>query len=591
MHYSFFFVLVFFVIQIQAQYQSPKVYEMNQTLTYQELIAEYQKLAASSGKAQLLEYGKTDVGQPLHLLVISNYKQFDPKILRKDNMRIILINNGIHPGEPAGIEASLQLASELVNPKSAYAGFLKNTVVCIIPSYNVGGMLNRSPYNRANQNGPESCGFRGNARNIDLNRDYMICQTENAQTFTEIFHEWKPDVFLETHTTDGSDHQQTITLITTAHQDLPPALGTYIDKTMRPALFQMMEQKSKFQMIPYVHIWRKPTDNGFQQFLEIPRYSTGYTSLFNTISFMTENHIFKPFADRVNSCLDFMHCLLEYTSTHADEIKKYRDEANEQLKKQDSFVLDWKIDSSKYDLITFKGYEASYPPSKLTGQPLLHYDHNKPYTKQIKYFNHFNPKTTIEAPKYYIIPQAWKESIKRLEWNKVDMKRITEDITLPVEMYYIDDYQTTETPFNGHFLHSDVKVSKKTMPVTFYRGDYVVPVKGKETYYIIQALEPQAPDSYFAWNLFDEIMQSREYFSPFIFEERAMQILDTTPGLKEKLKQEIAKTPGMEKNTYQQMQFIYRNSPYFEVTYRRYPVGRINKKTELPAVDAKDFKK
>jgi len=573
-----------------AQLNPPRVYEQNKTLTYSELINAYKKLADESGKAQLISYGKTDVGLPLHLFVICGYKEFNPKVLRQDNMRIVLINNGIHPGEPAGIEASLQLAAQLLSKDDPIIEVLKNTVVCIIPAYNIGGMLNRSAYNRANQNGPEECGFRGNARNIDLNRDYIICQTENAQSFTEIFHKWKPDVFLETHTTDGSDHQNTLTLVTTAHQDLPPALGEYLDKTMRPALYKQMEQESNYLMCPYVHVWRKPPDDGFQQFLETPRFSTGYTSLFNTLSFMTENHIFKPFEDRVLSCLDFMHCLLNYTSVHANEIAALRIQANEQLKDQKDFVLNWKIDSSKYEMITFKGYEASYPPSKLTGQPLLKYNREKPYTKQIKYFNYFEPELSVKAPKYYVIPQAWKEAIKRLSWNTVDMKRLTEDIKLEVEMYYIDDYKTYTSPYNGHYPHYDIKTVKKAMQVQFYKGDYVIPVKGKEKYYILNVLEPAAPDSYFSWNLFDEILQSREYFSPFIFEERALQILNTTPGLKEKLNLAIKADPTMAKDTYKQMQLIYRNSPYFENTYMRYPVGRITKKTELPVVNEKDYK-
>jgi hypothetical protein len=32
-------------------------------------------------------------------------------------------------------------------------------------------MLNRNSTSRTNQNGPEEYGFRGNARNFDLNRD------------------------------------------------------------------------------------------------------------------------------------------------------------------------------------------------------------------------------------------------------------------------------------------------------------------------------------------------------------------------------------------------------------------------------------
>ncbi len=578
-----------FSVSLFAQYVVPRAYDKDETLTYHELINAYTQLAETSGKAKLIEYGKTDAGFPLHLFVISNYKEFSPKVLRTDNMRIVLINNAIHPGEPAGVEASLQLAAQLLNKDEPISNTLKNTVVCIIPAYNIGGMLNRSPYNRANQLGPKECGFRGNARNIDLNRDYIVCQTENAQTFTEIFHTWKPDVFLETHTTDGSDHQYTLTLVTTAHQDLPPALGNYLDSTMNPSLYKMMEEKSDYLMCPYVHVWRKPPDQGFQQFLEIPRFSTGYTSLFNTISFMTENHIFKPFEDRVNSTLDFMHCLLEYTNTNAKQIGELRNKAHDELKKQDDFVLKWKIDSSKYNLIQFKGYEATYPPSKLTGEPLLYYDREKPFTKEVKYFNHFNPELIVEAPKYYIIPQAWKESIKRLKWNKVDMKRLTEDTVLNLNMYYIDDYNTTNKPYNGHYLHSNVKTTIKKMHVQFYKGDYIVPVKGKKKHYIMQTLEPQAPDSYFAWNMFDEILQSREYFSPFIFEERALHILDTTPGLKKKLEAAIAIDSTLAKDSYRQMRIIYRNSPYFEKTYMRYPVGRIEKKIELPVVEEKDF--
>lgn len=580
--YAILSIVLMFYISCTAQPNPPKVYKQNKTLTYSELINAYKKIADASAKAQLFEYGKTDIGQPLHLLVISEYKEFDPKVLRKDNMRIVLINNGIHPGEPAGMEASLQLAAQLLSKDSDISKVLKNTVVCIIPAYNIGGMLNRSAFNRANQNGPEACGFRGNARNMDLNRDYMICETENAQTFTEIFHKWKPDVFLETHTTDGSDHQYTISLITTAHQDLPPTMSSYLDKEMRPALFKKMEEKSPYKMVPYVHVWRKPPDDGFQQIFESPMMSTGYTSLFNVFSFMTENHIFKPFEDRVNSCIDFMHCLLEYTSENSDKIKQIREAANQELKDQNNFVLKWKIDSSKYEMLNFQGYEATYPPSKLTGEPLLHYNRNKPYTKDIKYFNHFNPAITKKAPEYYIIPQAWKQTISRLKRNHVKMDKLNQDISLDVDMYYIDDYKTFETPFNGHYRHYDIATSTKKMKVTYYKGDYVVPVKGKEKYYIMYALEPEADESFFAWNLFDEILQSREYFSPFIFEEKALAMLDTIPELKAKLNEAIGKDASMAKNAYKQMLFIYQNSPYFEVTFKRYPVGRIYEKMELP---------
>ena len=71
----------------------------------------------------------------------------------------------------------------------------KHTIHVTIPIYNVGGSLNRNSTSRTNQNGPKSYGFRGNARNFDLNRDFIKNDTKNAKTFAQIFHKVKPDVF------------------------------------------------------------------------------------------------------------------------------------------------------------------------------------------------------------------------------------------------------------------------------------------------------------------------------------------------------------------------------------------------------------
>lgn len=95
-------------------------------------------------------------------------KVFEPEQIRKQNKRILLINNGIHPGEPEGIDASMMLARDLLENKS----LPKDVVICIIPVYNIDGMLNRG-LSRVNQNGPEAYGFRGNYQNLDLNRDFI----------------------------------------------------------------------------------------------------------------------------------------------------------------------------------------------------------------------------------------------------------------------------------------------------------------------------------------------------------------------------------------------------------------------------------
>ena len=88
-----------------------------QTPTYFEIIDWWQKLDQQSGKVKMLTMGMTDAGYPLHLVVVSNNGDYNFENIRKNNKRIILINNGIHPGEPDGIDASMLLARDIVTNK------------------------------------------------------------------------------------------------------------------------------------------------------------------------------------------------------------------------------------------------------------------------------------------------------------------------------------------------------------------------------------------------------------------------------------------------------------------------------------------
>ena len=67
---------------------------------------------------ELIEYGKTDIGKPLHLVVISKDKEFSPQAIKSSGKRVFMINNGIHAGEPCGIDASMMLARDLMKAKT-----------------------------------------------------------------------------------------------------------------------------------------------------------------------------------------------------------------------------------------------------------------------------------------------------------------------------------------------------------------------------------------------------------------------------------------------------------------------------------------
>ena len=226
---------------------------------------------------QLLEYGPTDSGEPLHLIVVDIDKDFNPVSIRAKGKSILFINNGIHPGEPDGIDACLKLLNELSVAKDLNEQ-LKNVVLCIIPVYNIDGALNRNSTSRVNQDGPEEFGFRGNAQNYDLNRDFIKCESLNAQSFTEIFRTWDPDIFVDTHVSNGADYQYVMTLIATQHSKLQEPLGTYLKQNMLPELYSGIAETG-YPMCPYINEIKRTPDEGISGFLDLGRYSTGYLSL------------------------------------------------------------------------------------------------------------------------------------------------------------------------------------------------------------------------------------------------------------------------------------------------------------------------
>jgi hypothetical protein len=545
----------------------------NQTLTYHEVVQCFEQLAgANPGVLQFMAVGSTDSGEPLHVAVLSGDGEFDPVKIRRSGRRIVLINNGIHPGEPEGIDATVMLLRDYLG-KPALDEWLKKMVIVVIPVYNVDGCLNRNAFSRANQNGPESYGFRGNARNYDLNRDFVKCDSRNARTFNQIFQTWSPDIFVDNHTSNGADYQYVMTLIATQHNKLEAPLGQFLEETMLPALYGNMAAKG-WEMTPYVDTPGDTPDSGIVGFCDHGRYSTGYAALWNTIGFMPETHMLKPFKDRVWSTYAFMEVVLQFVADQGDAIGKARLAAFEYTRNKHTFALDFQMDQLKFDSIDFKGYAAKYKPSEVSGLPRLWYDRSEPYTKSIPYYNHFVPSVTVEKPVAYIIPQAWENVIERLKLNGVEMKPLERTVSVETETYFIRDFKTRNA-WEGHYYHSEIELEKKTMKRTFNAGDMVIYTNQNANRYLVETLEPQAPDSWFAWNFFEPILMQKEYFSAYVFEDLAAQFLRENPLIKAELEAKRAEEPEFAADASKQLDWVYRKSPWYEPTHRLYPVARI----------------
>ena len=93
--------------------------------------------------------------------------------------------------------------------------------------------------------------------------------------------------------------------------------------------------------------------------------------------------------------------------------------------------------------------------------------------------------------------------------------------------------------------------------------------------YLLETLEAEATDSFFNWNFFDTILQQKEGYSAYVFEDVAAQLLTENASLKKEFEEKLTGDKEFAKNPRAQLDFIYKNSPNYEKAHLRLPVFKI----------------
>jgi len=545
----------------------------NQTVTYEQGIAYWALLDQKFKNLSLVEYGRTDIGKPLHFVIVSSDDSIQSlEELANSPKPLLFINNAIHAGEPCGVDATMLFARDLITQQNSKV--LDKINIIAIPFYNIGGVLNRNSTTRTNQNGPEEYGFRGNAKNLDLNRDFIKADSQNAKWFAKAFSLLNPDVFVDNHTTNGADYQHIMTLISSMPEHYQEPLGSLVENKLLPYLYDGMEEKN-FQMSPYVYSIGETPFEGIRQFNDLPRYSMGYASLHNTIAFTPETHMLKTYEERVNSTYQLLHLFANWIATNGAELKTARERANKTERAQENYTIQWELDSLAVNQIDFLGYTPKHKESEISGLNRLYYDQSEPKNVKIPFYNKHIEKKSIKKPYAYIIPQAYDDVIDRLMTHGVEVNFLQEDETKEVKAYKIIDYDSRNEPYEFHYLHSNVEVESFDLSKNFYKGDAVVYLDQENQKIILECLEPQAEDSFFAWNFFDGVLQQKEFFSPYVFEDEAAQLLIENPSWQKELEVKKQADPEFAKNSWAQLYFIFQKSNRYEDTHNVYPVYRV----------------
>lgn len=548
------------------------------TATYDEVMQFYRKLDSTYPAIKTYKIGLTDSGEPITLVTYNPTnpdRTLETEFSKNPNIYKLLINNGIHPGEPDGIDATMMLLRDAAQGTIAIP---KNVWLGAVAIYNIGGALNRNSTSRTNQNGPESYGFRGNARNYDLNRDFIKADTRNAQSFAQLYHTIDPELFIDNHVSNGADYQYTLTHLFTQHDKMGGKLGDYIKNSLQPQLETSLAGKN-WDITPYVNVFNEVPETGFSQFMDYPRYSSGYTTLWNTVGMMVETHMLKPYKPRVEGTYALLMSMIDILAKDGPQIKAFR-EAEKKVyttgsRIGKSYPVQYELDSSKVTTFDFKGFEGKMIPSEITGQQRLKYDRSKPFTKPVKYYDNFKVVQEVSIPKYYVIPQGWFNVIDRLRENNIEVQPLKKDTTITVESYRIAAFDTRDNAYEGHYMHSKTKVEKSSLKMNFRKGDFLVSTAQAGMRYLLETLEPAAPDSFFNWNYFDTVLQQKEGFSPYVWEDKAKELLDKNPDLRIEFAEKKKNDTDFSESWYSQLDWLHKHSPNYEQAHLHYPIFRI----------------
>jgi len=582
-----------------------EIHEYSETPDYGETLAFLERVAMAHPELVRLEtFGRTGEGRDLKIVIASKDGVFDPGAIHASGRAVLLVQNAIHAGEMDGKDACLALLRDIVRDAGS-AKLLERVVLVFIPVYNVDGHERRSRYGRINQVGPGSSGWRANATNLNLNRDYMKADAPETRAFLKLFHRWLPDFFVDNHVTDGADFQYDVTFILDDTPNVFPDTAQWIRGTVTPELLREVNA-SGHVAFPGPIFLNDDTDptKGLAFNENPPRFSTGQMILENRPGLLVELHMLKDYRTRVTGDYALLRALLGLLNREADHLIALNREADTDSMRLGSSPASagrFPLALGKNDVAIptpFRGYQYRRGPNEISGSVEIHYG-QEPWETVLPMDVGGKVELSVRPPAGYIVPPQWRSVIDVLEAHDVVVRRTTAPWTGRVERYRCSGMKWSVSPFEGRhpILHGgrvDAErghfgpLALSTETLTFPMESAVVLLDQRLSKVAIHWLEPEAPDSAVRWGFFDSIFEQKEYGERYIVESMARQELAQNPDLRVEFERRIRTEPDFAASPSARLGFFYDRSPWgLENRVGEYPVGRLIDLEGLPLPSAR----
>ena len=557
------------------------------TPNYADTIAFAKELANASPAIEYRGFGHSGQGRELPLLIASETQTFTPEAARAAGKAVVLIQACIHSGEPDGKDAGFALLRDIAITKTA-AGILENVVLLFIPIYNTDGHERSTPYNRINQNGPESMGWRTTSTYQNLNRDYMKADTPETRAWLRLWNEWDPDLFIDCHVTDGADYRCNITYHHEHHAGIDEAVLQWERDVFDDKVANATAAAGNVISWYLEFIDNRDLTLGTRDFNGSPRFSTGYVPLRNRAGILIETHMIKDYRSRVIGTYDFLRAALTEVNNDPERLVRVGREAD--LRTVDAgrvhnpahlYPLDFEL-TDETTPFALKAFQYETEQSEVSGDLRVVYG-REPLDLTIPMYDTFRVKTAVAPPLHYIVPVQWTSVIEVLHAHGVRFRSLAESTSIEVEVYRFTNVRWPYEPFEGrHMPQYDLESTKETM--AFPAGSIVVPVAQPLGKLVLNLLEPGAPDSFARWGFFNAIFEEKEYAEHYVLETLAREMMQNDPELKREFGELLASDAEFSASPAARLRFFYKRSPYWDPQMNLYPVGRITSVLDLPLV-------
>jgi hypothetical protein len=434
-------------------------------------------------------------------------------------------------------------------------------------------------------------GWRVTATNLDLNRDFAKADAVEMQAWLRTWVAWEPDLLIDNHTTNGSDHQYALLYIGTTGQTAAGPVARWVTDTLLARVLPALEADGHPTM-PYGGPRdRQDLSQGIGVFTAAtPRYSTGYAAVCNRPALLLEAHALKPYEQRVRVTYDFMLYVLEGLNQRPDALRDAIREADAHAiatrggdGPERQVVLREQL-TDEAEPFRYRGVSCTTRPSDITGGEIIEYS-NRPLDVGTRIYRHTRASKAVAPPAAYLVPPQWGEVIQRLELHGIEFFRLEQAEQLDIESYRFEDVKFPSRPHEGRFAPQYTAVPVRETRA-FVAGTVLVPVAQRRAKVAVHLLEPEAPDALVAWGFFNAIFERKEYAESYVMEPIARRMLAEDPELKQEFEEKLRTDPEFAKSPGARLNFFYQRSPYWDERYNVYPVARLMDATVLERLRA-----